>query len=84
LIIPDLPVIFRAINVPLAHGGEHPCPAVVVIVVGLLRLDVGVDGVRDRPVCAACLVLVDHGRSLTVGAVLARVKATLRAAFGRP
>ena len=59
-------MIFRAISVPLTHGGERARLAVVVLVAALLGLDVGVDGARDGLVRAARFVLVDHGRSLAV------------------
>jgi hypothetical protein len=59
-------LILRAISGPLAHRSEHTRLAVVVLVVGLLGLDVGVDRPRDRLVRAARFVLVDHGRSFAV------------------
>src|SRR6266851_7331391 len=66
LVARSLSMILRAISGPLAHGGEHARRTVVVIVVALLGLDVCVDGVGDRLVRAARLMLVDHGRSLAV------------------
>jgi hypothetical protein len=48
----------------LADGGEHARLAIIVIV--LLGLDVAVDRLRDRLVCAADLVLVDEGCPLAV------------------
>jgi hypothetical protein len=52
----SLSMILRAINGPLAHGGEHARRAIVVIVVSLLGLDVRVDRARDRLVRAARLM----------------------------
>ncbi len=56
-------MIFRAISGPLAHRGEDASSAVVALIVVPLGLDVRVDGVRDGPVSAARLMLVDHGRA---------------------
>jgi hypothetical protein len=50
--IPVLFLIFRAINVPLAHRSYASRLATIVLIGGLLGLDVAIDGVRDRPVCA--------------------------------
>ena len=59
-------LILRAVNVLLAHGGQRACRAVIVLVIILLGLHVPADGVRDRLVRTAGLVLVDHGpRSLS-------------------
>ena len=44
-------LIFRAINVPLAHGGQHARLAAFVLIVGPLGLDVAIDGVSDGAVC---------------------------------
>jgi hypothetical protein len=59
-------LIFRAINVPLAHRGERACLAVVVIVLASLGLDVRVDRVRDRLIRTARFMLVDPRRALAV------------------
>ena len=56
--------MFRAINVPLACGGQGAGQAVIVVVVpGPPDLDVGVDRVRDGGVGATCLVLHATGRT---------------------
>jgi hypothetical protein len=51
-------MIFRAINVQLAH--RDLCGRRAVIAAALLCLEVPVDRAGDRLVCAAGLVLVDH------------------------
>ena len=51
----------RAISGPLTSGDQYAGrPVLVVAALRLLGLDVRVDGVRDRLVCAAGFVLVDH------------------------
>ena len=51
----------RAISGPLASGDQHAGRTVLIVAaLGLLGLDVRVDGVRDRRVGALGLVLVDQ------------------------
>ena len=58
-------MIFRAINVQLAHRDQ--CTRLAVVIVAALHgLDVPVDRAGDRLVRAARLVLVDHRGSLAV------------------
>jgi hypothetical protein len=58
---------FRAISVPLTGGDQDRGRAVLVaIVLALLTLDVGVDGLGDGLVGAGGLVLEDHRGALAV------------------
>lgn len=59
-------MIFRAINVQLAHRDQCTRRA-VVIVAALLGLDMPVDRARDRLIRAAGLMLVDHRPPFAVG-----------------